>query len=112
MTDKDVAIFHLSHNMVTALRKFVVTEQGYIGWAPESAQRGDSIVLLSGGKLPYVLRPVSKRFVRAGRVETIGHRGAKHPDSRIFAFIGDAYIQGMMEGELYDPSKLEDFHLV
>jgi hypothetical protein len=29
---------------------------GHMGWAPENAQRGDSVVSFSGGKLPYVLQ--------------------------------------------------------
>ena len=79
LTDKDVATFHLSHTMVTALRKFVVTSNGYMGWTPENAQRGDSVVFFSGGKPPYVLRKVKVKINRRQELP-------------LFEFVGDAYI--------------------
>jgi hypothetical protein len=39
-------------------RNFIITAKGYIGWAPELAEVGDLIVLMPGGSVPYVLRPV------------------------------------------------------
>ncbi|KAM0286868.1 hypothetical protein ACHAO9_007993 [Fusarium lateritium] len=37
-------------------RRFILTETGYIGLGPPDAQVGDSICVLLGGSVPYVLR--------------------------------------------------------
>lgn len=37
----------------------MVTDKGYIRWAPRlDVKVGDSVVLFSEGKVPYILRPV------------------------------------------------------
>jgi len=38
-------------------RTFMTSENGYVGLCPEHAQYGDRIVLLYGGRVPYVIRP-------------------------------------------------------
>jgi hypothetical protein len=38
-------------------RTFMTAETGYVGLCPEHAQSGDRIVLLHGGRMPYVIRP-------------------------------------------------------
>ena len=40
----------------TAWRRFVVTEQGYIGIAAQDCQVGDSIYILDGATIPFVMR--------------------------------------------------------
>lgn len=98
LTEKDLATFHLSHITVTELRKFFGTSKGYIGWAPENSQHGDSVVFFSGGRLPYMLR-VTKFDTR-------------NQGSRYFEFIMDAYIHAAMKGELYSPTMLANFSLI
>jgi hypothetical protein len=53
-------------------------ERGFIGLAPEHAKVGDSVCILLGGRLPYLLRTDA-----AGNTK----------------LIGEAYIHGLMKGE-------------
>jgi hypothetical protein len=61
-------------------RKFVTTEKGYLGLAPDQVQVGDVVAVLYGGELPMVLRPTNK--------------------TKEFQFVGDAYVHGIMNGEV------------
>jgi hypothetical protein len=61
---------------------FCLTEGGYLGWVPRKARVGDTICIFAGAKAPYFLR----RVLRLG-------------GPRLFTFIGEAYIHGLMYGE-------------
>lgn len=61
-------------------RRALVTLKGYVGLVPMIAEVGDYIVLAKGGRMPLVLRPNGKDW----------------------EFIGDCYIHGLMNGELWD----------
>lgn len=63
-------------------RVLVRTRQGYLGLTPDDAREGDQVWVLSGGKLPLVLRPR----------ETGGHG---------YTVVGDSYIHGIMDGEVF-----------
>jgi hypothetical protein len=58
---------------------FCVSERGYAGLVPAGAAVGDSICVLHGGKVPFVLRETSRKGV--------------------FKMIGECYIHGLMYGE-------------
>jgi hypothetical protein len=111
--------FATKFSAVSVHRNFITTRKGYIGWAPKQAVKGDLVVLMPGGKVPYILRPIrhgrpsfknmmsrlplSKRKVtRCSNEATIRH----------YTFLDDAYIQGIMYGEAWDEGKLEDIILV
>jgi hypothetical protein len=88
--DKDTTI-HQS-------RGFFWTGRGYVGVGSCNTQAGDSVVLLFGGQVPYILRD-------------------KEDDE--FEFIGECYIHGLMFGEGlqygYDDGGIEtnrDFKIV
>ena len=63
----------------------MVTKNGYMGWVPdniygkahEQTRKGDLIAVLFGCSTPIVIRPCGSRF----------------------QVIGEAYVQGLMEGE-------------
>jgi hypothetical protein len=109
--DEDARQFNIVFQTITAERRFVVTEKGYIGWAPRhDVKVGDCVVLLSGGKVPYILRPVdSDKAVAHGPDSRIADNSSK---SKSWTFVGDAYIHGKMQGECWDEEKLENFRLV
>lgn len=65
---------------VMFMRRFFVTEGLYFGLGSRSARVGDKVVVLLGGKVPYV--------VRGGE----GEEG-------VYRFVGDAYVHGIMKGE-------------
>ena len=63
----------------------MTTENGYMGWVPDNVygsryaqtKQGDLIAILFGCSTPMVIRPRGRRF----------------------QVIGEAYIQGLMDGE-------------
>jgi hypothetical protein len=64
-------------------RVIIRTKHGYMGLAPENTKEGDSIFLLEGGKLPFVMRKNGENW----------------------AVIGDCYLHGIMNGEAFENQK-------
>lgn len=66
-------------------RRFMTTRNGYIGWAPDNmhgndqnqARKGDRIAIIFGCSTPICIRPMAGYF----------------------QVLGEAYVQGLMEGE-------------
>ncbi|KAF2435578.1 hypothetical protein EJ08DRAFT_604586 [Tothia fuscella] len=61
-------------------RSLFITSKGYLGIAPNTMEDGDVVCILHGFKVPYILRSVN---------------GPGH-----YVLIGDAYIHGIMDGEV------------
>ena len=59
-------------------RKFLVTENGYMGLAPLDAESGDFVFIVPGVSVPFVLREKSGGF----------------------RLVGECYVQNFMDGEL------------
>lgn len=59
-------------------RAAIRTEDGWIGLAPDIAKEGDVVVILSGGDVPYVLRP----------------------EEDVYLLVGECYVEGVMYGEV------------
>ncbi|KAI4181337.1 MAG: hypothetical protein LQ346_006810 [Caloplaca aetnensis] len=59
-------------------RSFIQCQDGRPGLAPKGARAGDVVCLFHGGDVPFILRPL---------------------DSGRYAFVGEAYIHGIMQGE-------------
>jgi hypothetical protein len=62
-------------------RRFYRSEQGRFGWAPDQARPGDRLCVLNGLAVPLILRPI---------------------ESGSFEVVGDAYVHGVMDGEVLD----------
>jgi hypothetical protein len=60
-------------------RRFFRTEKGRLGWGPDQMREGDVVCVVNGGVVPLVLRAVGERGIEV---------------------IGDAYIHGIMDGEV------------
>lgn len=85
---------------VTSHRALFVTEGGYIGLSPWNAQVGDQVVVLKGGKTPFLIRP-------------LGETGASVADEGQFELVGEAYVQGIMMGEALTMGKeMQFFNMV
>ena len=63
-------------------RALFVTSKGFIGLGPKDAQLNDEVYTLIGGETPFVLRRTAI--------------------SNEFRLIGEAYIHGIMNGELWN----------
>jgi hypothetical protein len=72
-------------------RRFFTTKNGYMGLCPSLARIDDQIVILLGGRTPFILRKTKKNRYR---------------------FIGECYVHGMMNGEgLGQNPEMQDFHI-
>lgn len=72
--------FKWSHEatLVTRYRRFATSSKGYFLLGSDMMQQGDAIVVLHGGKTPFLLRP-------------------KRDGS--WALLGECYVHGLMNGE-------------
>ncbi|KAM5358865.1 hypothetical protein ACJZ2D_014924 [Fusarium nematophilum] len=69
--------------------RFFASDRGYAGLVPSGTQKGDKIVLLHGGAVPFVVRPLDSL------------KGA-------YRLIGECYVHGMMHGEGLEFSNLRE----
>ena len=81
-------------------RRFATTSSGYIGLIPEAAEPGDHVVVMPGGKVPYIIRQLEGAYGHhtADGFSTLTER---------YEFIGDCHIHGIMFGEAWDETKLQ-----
>jgi hypothetical protein len=71
---------------VSLARILILPKDRCIGWVPENAIPGDAITVLTGARIPIVLRPREDGYT----------------------VVGDAYVQGIMDGEaMTDDTELE-----
>ena len=82
--------YYTSFRIATVDRRLFATNRGYIGLGPPEMEKGDHVYILSGGNVPYILRPVSG------------------PRPRTFELVGDCYLHGVMYGEAAGTD--EDYH--
>ncbi|KAM6506532.1 hypothetical protein FSOLCH5_013507 [Fusarium solani] len=76
-----------SMSIMQGKRPFL-TEMGYLGMGPVEGQPGDAVVIFCGGRIPFVLHPLDP----PGRSQ-----GGEHS---VFSFVGEAYCDGVMDGEI------------
>lgn len=87
-TERDYAEVYGAFDRTSKERRFMLTERGYMGWAPDNvtghggssahARTGDSIAIIFGCSTPLIIRPTP-----------LGH----------FHVVGEAYVHGLMDGE-------------
>ncbi|KAK5653319.1 hypothetical protein OQA88_9010 [Cercophora sp. LCS_1] len=80
VSEQDVGYLTGTIEQLTLGKRFALTEAGMMAFVPAEAEVGDPVCVLFGGKTPYALR------------ET-GEEG-------VFEILGDAYVQGAMDGEV------------
>jgi len=85
-------------------RCFFVTETGLMGIGPRIAAPGDMVCIVNGACVPLILREM-KPGTQDEEVMSTGERKGK------VLYIGDAYVDGLMNGEGYEEAKLRDFEL-
>lgn len=101
--DMRVLEFHRAVISATAGRKFMVTNNGHMGLVPVDSESGDAVVLMPGGKVPYVLRQLSSP---AKEEDDEGGPSPRVPAGCAYEVLGDAYVYGVMHGEIWDERKL------
>lgn len=87
-------------------RTFLITADGKMGIGPSAAQSGDTVTVLFGAGVPFVLRPrhapQAQEQGRAGREEK---RRAEQPVRCDWHVVGESYVQGLMHGEAIRDSR-------
>jgi hypothetical protein len=68
-------------------------ENGWLGMLPGDARVGGVVVLARGGRVPLVVRKEEKE----GKQRIV--------------FIGEAYIHGIMDGEIWDEERCEEIEV-
>ncbi|KAK4034481.1 heterokaryon incompatibility protein-domain-containing protein [Parachaetomium inaequale] len=84
-----------SMKYVVGKRPFLAGE-GYLGMGPAEVQGGDVVVVFCGGRVPFVLRPSESKL----------------GGEEVFEFVGEAYCDGVMDGEVVGRRELREFFLV
>ncbi|KAF2854511.1 HET-domain-containing protein [Plenodomus tracheiphilus IPT5] len=82
--------------------RFFMSKKGYVGFGPRNTQIGDTVSILLGGSVPFVLR---RRNIQAALPE-------QRPE---YGYIGHCYVHGIMDGEALegmDVSKLAWINLI
>ena len=109
----DTEISHAFLDIETAThgRRFFTTKMGYFGFAPRKCQTGDMVVVLAGGNVPYIIRPLS-RIQQLRRIFGYFRRGTgflnilravfKLCSTTCYTILGDSYCHGIMDGEVFD----------
>ncbi|ROT40457.1 HET-domain-containing protein [Sodiomyces alkalinus F11] len=73
-------------------KKTFLTQKGYVGMGPSDAAMGDAVVVLCGGRIPHVLRPLK--------------------DGDRYTYVGEAYCDGVMDGEILSLKEKEYFYII
>ncbi|KAF2844336.1 hypothetical protein T440DRAFT_473471 [Plenodomus tracheiphilus IPT5] len=73
----DSGRFHEAFVRACVDRRFFVTQNGLMGIGPDAMKEGDTIAILFGGRVPYLLKAVSRRY----------------------KVVGECYISELMDGE-------------
>ncbi|KZM20169.1 hypothetical protein ST47_g5195 [Ascochyta rabiei] len=77
----DSGRFHEAFVRACVDRRFFVTKNGSMGIGSNALKEGDVVVVLFGGNVPYLLRPVDSGY----------------------KFLGECYVPGLMDGEAAVP---------
>ncbi|KAI0903330.1 heterokaryon incompatibility protein-domain-containing protein [Ustulina deusta] len=84
---------HYTSNLLKNVgRKLFLTDTGYIGLGPYHMEVGDGIVVIPGSSVPHVLRPQPTSNIP-------GHCSGDQ-NARPWSYVGEAYCDGIMDGEL------------
>lgn len=73
-------------------RRMIIAKDSFLGLATGNVETGDTIVLLEGGRVPFIIRRTARKDE--------------------FYFVGDCYVHGHMYGSSWDPSKCEPIWLI
>ncbi|KAF1847162.1 uncharacterized protein K460DRAFT_392591 [Cucurbitaria berberidis CBS 394.84] len=101
------SLFSGAMNHKMHLRRVARTVKGYLGLVPDSSQVGGAVWLSQGARVPFVLR-------RAVGIERTDEDAPRVGEER-WEVVGEAYVHGIMEGEVWKENpeeKLIDVHLV
>jgi hypothetical protein len=92
-----------------------MSSKGYVGLCPGNAAEGDTVFIPSGSHCPYVIRRSDKVLGGLNQPNAQATNGADSGPGEAWELIGEAYVHGVMDGELdlgNGASKAQRFRLV
>ncbi|XXG99945.1 rRNA biogenesis protein rrp36 [Hypoxylon texense] len=95
------------HSTVLVESAIFLTKSGRVGIGPANCQVGDRVHVIPGSRVPYILRPIAAPLLAVGR--------SSDEDGNLlsrYAVIGDAFLHGIMDGEVIRKSKSEDIRTI
>lgn len=101
--DTRATFFHTAVMRVCYGRRYFLTTGGYMGIGPTAMKVGDVVCVARGASVPLILRE-RRTFVGDGVIQAFN----AHYERRL---VGEAYVHGIMDGEAYDESQLEEILL-
>jgi hypothetical protein len=84
-----VSEFFATFDLATSRRVFCMTEDGYMGLAPNGGRLGDRIGIILGCDVPFILRQVGNEW----------------------KLVGECYIHGLMDGEALRSESIPTEHI-
>jgi hypothetical protein len=79
----------------SSLRRFCITEGGFMGLVAPNSDVGDAVCLIWGMQTPYILRVAPDQDMNLA--------------APLYQLIGECYMHGMMDGEMADADKESTF---
>ncbi|KIN02890.1 hypothetical protein OIDMADRAFT_118906 [Oidiodendron maius Zn] len=80
-------VYNSIYKMIVG-QTFFITQRGYFGIGPPTIEQGDEVWVISGGKVPFILRP-----------RETGSQAPQPMISLEFTLVGNAFVYGIMDGE-------------
>jgi hypothetical protein len=91
-TSRNVARFRETTIPICERRRMFLTLNGFLGIGPDCAQEGDIVAVLSGGDLPFILRPIRRDADAVADTDQLA--------GLYYHLIGECNIEGLMHGEI------------
>ncbi|KAK6067534.1 arylsulfatase [Seiridium cupressi] len=86
-------------------RRLFLTLNGYLGLAPDIVREGDIVAVLSGGEVPFLLRPLTGDEVDQTSMGTSLCPKNHDPPAKThngYRLVGECFVHGLMAGEAVD----------
>jgi hypothetical protein len=98
-----VTLFHSAVMRVCYGRRYFLTKNGYMGIGSSHMKTGDLVCIARGASVPLILNE-KRKFVGGYDLEPLYICKERR-------FVGESYIHGLLDGEGYDESHLEEISL-
>ncbi|MCJ1392041.1 hypothetical protein MMC18_004908 [Xylographa bjoerkii] len=105
LEDTDAAFLHFNNLIWEACRgrRFFITRKGSIGICPSTTMSGDLVCIVRGACVPLILRAV--------KAETTEGADDLKQQHETYLYVGDAYVDGLMNGEGYEETAIREFEI-
>ncbi|KAH7377814.1 heterokaryon incompatibility protein-domain-containing protein [Pyrenochaeta sp. MPI-SDFR-AT-0127] len=90
------------------LRRVARTGNGYLGLVPDSSRVGDAVWLLQGAKVPFILRRAEGNKSQKRTNGGDSGSGDCEEDGGQWEVMGESYVHGVMQGEVWNRIKEEE----